>query len=385
MAQKTGGGKRISDKNEFWLLGGLLLFATHIYVYLRIRDAIGVGWISAIWLVWSVSVMTLPYVTRRTDKINHTARRKWSDRVGATGSLYAFYVFVAVASMDLLRWLTGIGLPPGLELAAAFAAAAMILSAGVRQANVVQTVKIVLPTDKMPRGVDRLRIVQLSDLHLGPFTGALQLARIARRVREAAPDIVVVTGDLADGPLEGRKREQIILRRIKPRFGTYAVPGNHDYYDDIDKALSFMESAGMKALRGQFVEVAGIVIAGADDRDHEKKELWGLSRSETLLLSIPRELRGKFVLFLRHKPVVEAGTVEHFDLQLSGHTHGGQLLPHYSSRHMISGRSRGLKKLSGGGYLYISNGAGYVGPPVRFLAPAEIVVIDLVRKNGAAG
>lgn len=371
----------MSDKNAFWLAGGLVLLAMHAYVYLRIRAALDMGWISALWLVWSVAVMTLPFFTRRTDRINDAKQRKWSDRLGSTWSIFALYVFVVLGAMGLLHWFTGIGLPPLPELLIAFAASAAILFWGVKQANTVVTIKIRVRTRKLPEGMDRLRIVQLSDLHLGPFTGVLQLQRIMRRIREAEPDMVVITGDLADGELKGRDHELAMLRRIKPKYGVFAVPGNHDYYDNIDVAVAFMEAAGIRVLRNEVVESGGIVIAGADDRDHIEKAKWGLSKSETMLLTIPGGNMKKFLLLLRHRPVVEPGTVGLFDLQLSGHTHGGQLLPMLSSRHKISGRSRGIKKLGAGSGLYVSNGAGYVGPPVRFFAPPEITVFDLVRKD----
>lgn len=381
---KNSNGCRISDKKEFWLAGGLILLGMHVYVYLRVRAATGNVWISALWLTWSAAAITLLFVTRKTSRISAAAPKKWSDRLGAAWVFFAFYVFVALAAMDLLRRLTGLSLPAGYDLLAAFAAAALILSFGVRQANIIQTIMITVPTHKLEAGV-RLRIVQISDLHLGPFTGILLLAQILRRVREVNADMVVVTGDLADGVLKGRKREIAMLRRIKPRCGVFAVPGNHEYYDNINDAVDFMKAAGMTVLRGELAEAGGIIIAGADDRDHMEKSQWGLSKSEALLLSVPREKRGKFVLLLRHRPVVEMGTLGHFDLQLSGHTHGGQLLPTVSSRHIISGRSRGVKKLNGGSSLYISNGAGYVGPPVRFMAPPEIAVFDLVGENGKTG
>lgn len=381
---KHSNGSRISDKNEFLLVGGLILLAIHVYVYLRVRAATGNVWISALWLTWSAAAITLLFITRKTSRINAAVHRKWSDRLGTAWVYFAFYVFVTLVAMDLLRRLTGLGLPAGYDLLAAFAAAALILSFGVRQANIIQTIMLTVPTNKLEEGV-RLRIVQLSDLHLGPFTGILLLAQILRRVREVNADMVVVTGDLADGVLKGRKREIAMLRRIKPRYGVFAVPGNHEYYDSINDAVNFMKAAGMTVLRGELAEAGGIIIAGADDRDHMEKSLWGLTKSEAMLLSIPREKREKFVLLLRHRPVVEMGTLGHFDLQLSGHTHGGQLLPTVSSRHIISGRSRGIKKLRGGSSLYISNGAGYVGPPVRFMAPPEIAVFDLVGENGKTG
>lgn len=381
---KQNAENRISETNEFWLLGGLILFSMHIYVYLRVRAALGIGWHSAFWLAWSLVFMTLPFITRRTNRIHNLTHKKWSDWLGGVWSLYAFYVFAAIAVMDLLKRLTGIGLPVGYDLIVVFVSAAAVLSFGIRQARVILTITIKVPTDKLDADIGRLRIVQLSDLHLGPFTGVLLLARILRRVREVNPDLVVVTGDLADGVLHGRKREIAMLRRIKPKYGVYAVPGNHDYYDDINEAVDFMKAAGMTVLRGELAETGGIIIAGADDRDHLEKTDWGLSRSEALLLAIPKEKRDKFVLLLRHRPVVEIGTQGHFDLQLSGHTHGGQLLPMLSSRHIISGRSRGLKKLKGGGALYISNGAGFVGPPVRFMAPPEITVFDIESEDDKA-
>lgn len=370
----------MSDKKEFWAGVGLVLLAMHVYVYLRIRAVVDMGWLSGLWLVWSVAIMTLPFFTRQTDRINNGARKKWSDRLGGTWQLYAFYVFVVLGVLDLLNWFTGIRLSPLPELLAALAVSAVILVFGIRQANIIQTIKIDIFTGKLPQETDRLRIVQLSDLHLGPFTGVLLLRQIMRRIREAEPDIVVITGDLADGKLKGRKRELAMLRRIKPKYGVFAVPGNHDYYDDIVETVAFMQAAGIRVLRGETVGAGGIIIAGADDLDHLEKAEWGLSKSETMLLSIPGGNRDKFVLLLRHRPVVEPGTVGLFDLQLSGHTHGGQLLPMLSSRHKIAGRSRGIKQLGGGG-LYVSNGAGHVGPPVRFFAPPEITVFDLVRKD----
>ncbi len=298
-----------------------------------------------------------------------------------SGCSFVLFTFFSILLIGLLKKVTGMPLSSGAVLSASFILSMVLVGMGIKQANTVQKTMIKVSTSKLPSGCERLRIVQLTDLHLGPFVGLPLLAQILRKVRDVDPDIVVVTGDLADGKLTGRKREIGMLRRIRPRYGMYAVPGNHDYYDDIDEAIFFMESAGMKVLRTEAVEAGGIIIAGADDKDHLIKEQWNLSRSETMVLSHEKEQREKFLLLLRHRPIVEKGTEGHFDLQLSGHTHGGQLFPLLSSRHRIPGYARGLKKLKWGGLLYVSNGAGFVGPPVRLLAPPEIAVIDLVREN----
>ncbi|MEA4873506.1 MAG: metallophosphoesterase [Synergistaceae bacterium] len=373
--------KRFSEHPLIWVIFGSAVLFIHIFIFFKIAEAAVDGLLSFVWLALSTFMMFLLFVSRRTKRISSAAGRKWTDRISGVWMLFVLFAFFFLLLIDFVKKMTDLHLSSGAVLSVSFLFSLLLLGMGIKQANTVQKTMIKVSTSKLPKGCPKLRIVQLTDLHLGPFVGLPLLAQILRKVREVDPDIVVVTGDVADGRLTGRKREIGMLRRIKPRYGMYAVPGNHDYYDDIDEAVFFMESAGMKVLRTEAVEVGGIIIAGADDRDHLIIEQWNLSRSETLVLSHEREQREKFLLLLRHRPIVEKGTEGHFDLQLSGHTHGGQLFPLISSRHRIPGYARGLKKLKCGGFLYVSNGAGFVGPPVRLLAPPEIAVIDLVREN----
>ena len=373
--------KRFSDHPLIWVIFGSAVLFIHIFIFFKIAEAAVDGLLSFVWLALSTFMMFLLFVSRRTKRISSAAGRKWTDRVSGVWMLFVLFTFFFLLLIGFVKKMTDLPLSSGAVLFVSFFLSLLLLGMGIKQANTVQTIVIKVPTSKLPQGCERLRIVQLTDLHLGPFVGLPLLAQILRKVRDVDPDIVVVTGDLADGRLTGRKREIGMLRRIRPRYGMYAVPGNHDYYDDIDEAVFFMESGGMKVLRTEAVEAGGIIIAGADDKDHLIKQQWNLSRSETMVLSHEKEQREKFLLLLRHRPIVEKGTEGHFDLQLSGHTHGGQLFPLLSSRHRIPGYARGLKKLKCGGFLYVSNGAGFVGPPVRLLAPPEIAVIDLVREN----
>jgi predicted MPP superfamily phosphohydrolase len=381
---KSAYEKRFSERAIFWVIYTAVLLGMHVYFYFRILEASGGKSLSLLWLVWSVFIVALQIIVRKTMTAGLNAERRMTDRLsGGWAVMIAIAFFIMLILRGFYR-LTGIGMSPLSNILFSFTAGALVLLFGVKQVNTVQTVFMKVPTKKLPEGRNRLRIVQLTDLHLGPFTGISLLAQILRLVRETAPDIVVVTGDLADGELSERRRELAMLRRIKPPYGVYAVPGNHDYYDDIDEAVRFMEAAGMTVLRGESARTAGIIIAGADDLDHTLKADWNLTRSESLVLSHEKEQKETFLLLLRHRPVVEQGTLGHFDLQLSGHTHGGQLIPSPTSRHRIAGRPRGLKKLKGGGYLYVSNGAGFVGPPVRLMAPPEIAVFDLVPDDGSA-
>ena len=373
--------KRFSSHPAFWLVGGAALLAVHVFFYFRIRALTGPGWTSSLWLGWSLAMLELSILARRTQKLGSATQRKWTDRLAGTWMVFITLAFIIFGVERGVFCLLGVKAVPGFTELLAFALAGFAVCFGVRQANNIQTVRLELATSKLPAGAERVRVVQLSDLHLGPWVGRELLKQIIDKVNAAGPDIVVMTGDLADGPVEGHEEDAELLRQIRARDGIFAVTGNHDYYDDIDGAVGFMEEAGMRVLCNEAVEAGGIIILGVDDDAHLTKEEWNLTRSETAVLRMEAEQESKFLLLLRHRPIVEAGTEGHFDLQLSGHTHGGQLFPCLNSRHILAHHDRGFRKLKRGGCLYVSNGAGYVGPPVRLLAPPEIVVIDIVREK----
>ena len=329
-----------------------------------------------VWLLFCFAMTGLSYLARRTNQVRGAALRRWTDRAGSLWLVFVLFSFVFMAAFSAASqalspfWTT-----------APFLLSAALTSWGVKQAHTIHTTHLTVESALLPKETERLRIVQLTDLHLGPYAGVNLLAQILRRVREASPDMVVVTGDVADGRLDGRAREIAMFRRIRPKYGFFAVTGNHDYYDDINKALGFMKRCGMRVLCNESLEAGGICVVGVDDPAHLEDDKWGLTKSETAIVNARSRYPKRFRLLLRHRPVVELGTEGMFDLQLSGHTHGGQLLPMITSRLFCAGHSRGCKRLKAGSLLYTSNGAGYVGPPVRIFAPAEIVVIDIVRKE----
>lgn len=375
--------RRFSEHPAFWAACVTAVTLIYVYIFGKLNEARPQRDAGAIWLLLCFSMTGLSYVARRTETIRGTLLRRWMDRAGSVWLLFAIFSFSVLISFEAAGKIFSVRLPAGAEVAAAFLLALAAIAAGMREAQIIETTRITIETEKLPPELPRLRIVQLTDLHLGPYSGVKLLARVLRRVREEEPDMVVATGDVADGPLEGRRREIAMFRRLKLKYGFFAVMGNHDFYDDEEKARAFMRHAGMRLLDAEAEYAGGIVVEGVSDRDHLLKEKWNLSRSETLIVNTKSRNPDKFILLLRHRPVVEIGTQGMFDLQLSGHTHGGQLLPYPSSRLFLRGHSRGVKKLKNGSMLYVSNGVGYVGPPLRFFAPPEIVVIDLVRKNGS--
>ncbi len=235
--------------------------------------------------------------------------------------------------------------------------------------------RIVFQSPKIPREVGRLRIAQISDVHLGMIVRETRLRRALRPMKEFEPDILVSTGDLVDGQANDLASLAKILQECSPRYGKFAIVGNHEYYAGLRQSLQVLKNAGFVVLRGERTDVAGITIAGADDPAGEYFGLYrGIPDSQLLLsATFPR----RFVLFLKHRPLVKRDALSLFDLQLSGHTHKGQIFPFTLLTRLYYRLDSGY--LAKGSYLYVSGGAGTWGPPLRLLAPAEITLIELVH------
>lgn len=258
---------------------------------------------------------------------------------------------------------------------------------GVHEALNPRVERLEIVTGQLPPDMGRLRIALVSDVHLGVTMGPRRLPTILEPLRALDPDILISTGDMVDGGalhLEGAAARFAALR---PRFGKYAVMGNHEQYRGLGLSLAFHEQAGFRSLRGEALEVLpGLVIAGVDDPGRGGPGVAAPGGADTtddlaLLRALPRD---KFVLFLKHQPVVpdlgDAPGGSPVDLQLSGHTHGGQIYPFYWLTRLRYPLGPGLHALPGGGHLYVSRGSGTWGPPMRVLAPAEITLIELVPR-----
>jgi predicted MPP superfamily phosphohydrolase len=249
---------------------------------------------------------------------------------------------------------------------------------GAFEAVTIRTEHVFIRTSKLPKGVDRLKIVQISDIHLGLIVAEKRLERILSKVKEANPDILVSTGDLVDGQMANTDGLAAMLSDVPAKYGKFAVSGNHEFYAGIDTSLDFTRHAGFQVLQGEAVNVSDIItVAGIDDEAGFSNGL-NLELSEKSVLSkIPPD---KFVLFLKHRPVLENEAVGLFDLQLSGHAHKGQIFPFSILTALSFPSDSGLLKLNQGTRLYVSRGSGTWGPPIRFLSPPEVTLIELVKK-----
>lgn len=244
---------------------------------------------------------------------------------------------------------------------------------GYFEAHSIRTETITIPTTKL---TERIRIVQISDLHLGVTVREDQLRRVISAIKHAQPDMLVGTGDLVDiddGFLDGMDRP---FQEIRPRLGKYAVLGNHEFLWNTDDALAFFARAGFRTLRGETLSVDGqIVIAGVDDPHGARIGRSRTVNEKKLLGNLPGD---RFILLLKHRPLVDPDVLGMFDLQLSGHTHRGQIFPFSVATWLYYPKHAGKLHLLDGSYLYVNRGSGTWGPPIRFLAPPEVTVIDLV-------
>ncbi|MGC8490757.1 MAG: metallophosphoesterase [Syntrophobacteraceae bacterium] len=298
---------------------------------------------------------------------------------------FIFYCFwaslladFAGAILRLANFLGGFSLPVpnGPATATCVLAAAVLLNVyGYFEARSIRVERVVLKSAKLPRGIDRVRIAQISDVHLGLTAGEERMERILRRVESQRPDVLVSTGDLLDGHLEKTEAVAALFSKIHPRYGKYAITGNHEVFAGLQECMEIEKSFGFTVLRGEAKKVGDVLnIVGVDD------PVAGPDRDEAEILGGIQN--GLFTLLLKHRPEVNNGSCGLFDLQLSGHTHYGQLFPF---RYFVGAYytfQNGPYHLANGSVLYTSRGSGSWGPPVRVLAPPEVTIIDVVREDG---
>jgi hypothetical protein len=233
-----------------------------------------------------------------------------------------------------------------------------------------------LTTEKLPAD-RRLRVVQISDLHLGLLVNEGAVRRIVRRIEAVDPDLLLCTGDLVDGNLESLRRLAPSLASLSPPLGAYAVSGNHETYAGLEASFRFFREAGFRPLQDQGIQVGDRVALVGMSYSREKR----CSSEETLLQRMDAK---DYTILLKHSPLVCPKSPGRIDLQLSGHTHKGQIFPFSLVVQAVYPYFAGLHDLGSGSKIYVSRGTGTWGPQMRILAPPELTVIDIVGRPGKA-
>jgi predicted MPP superfamily phosphohydrolase len=300
----------------------------------------------------------------------------------------AFLLITATLASDVALLLLGAAAPEGFADGSALArgralvvglAGAALGAVALRQGLASPRVeRIEVALVRWPRALDGFRIVQISDVHIGPLRDRRFAADVAARVHELAPDLVAVTGDLVDGGV-GRIGDEVEpFAALRSRHGVYFVTGNHDYYSGAGDWVVRVTALGWRALRNERVTIgsddASFDLAGVDDYHGSLVEP---GAGEDLARALAGRDPERPVVLLAHDPTTFRRASRHgVDLQLSGHTHGGQIWPFRYIVRIAVPWVAGLYRV-GASTLYVSRGTGFWGPPMRLGAPAEITELTL--------
>ncbi|PWS40741.1 hypothetical protein DKT74_31235, partial [Streptomyces sp. ZEA17I] len=259
------------------------------------------------------------------------------------------------------------------------AAAAGLATVGYGAADVLSgpTVKrVTVPLAKLPRAAHGFRIAVVSDIHIGPILGRAHTRRIVDTINSTSPDLVAVVGDLVDGSVADLGSAAEPLAGLRARHGSFFVTGNHEYFSGAEQWVNHVRELGLIPLENARVEMGGFDLAGVNDIAGETE-----GQGPDFGRALGDRDRSRAAVLLAHQPVVIHDAVEHgVDLQLSGHTHGGQLWPGNYLAELANPTVAGLERY-GDTQLFVSRGAGAWGPPVRVGAPADITVVQLASRQ----
>jgi uncharacterized protein len=367
-----------------------IVLLLHAYVALQLlpdilsSSKIGFG-VTALWLLASLIATPLWPVARQMTEQPLKDRLMWASMlaIGSFSSLWAFTFLRDVALLGSL--LTGaVSLEAVLRSQVALAvpilaALATIVGfvnarrrAGVRRVDV--------PISGLPAALNGFSIAQISDLHVGATIKRDYLERIVEAVNHLGADMIAVTGDLVDGSVRDLARHTEPLSRLTARHGVFFVTGNHEYYSGVHAWVAEVRRLGLAVLINEHVvlrhEGAAVVVAGVTDYNAGWIEPAHHSDPAAAMTGAPTDAGVR--LLLAHQPrSAFAAARAGFDLQLSGHTHGGQFFPWNFVVRLFHPFTTGLHRV-GRLWVYVSRGTGYWGPPKRLGAPSEITYLRLV-------
>ncbi|NUO58449.1 MAG: metallophosphoesterase [Hamadaea sp.] len=340
-------------------------------------------WLAILGYVW-LAVMFYLLVTLALLEIPAFVAKRLSGR-GVRGAPDAGALAAApapaedVADVDRPAVRTPEGESRRLFVARAVAITAGLVSAGTVGYGVTQALgrpvlkRREIALAKLPRAMDGYRVALVSDIHLGPLAGRKHTERIVEIINGLDADIVTVVGDLVDGTVAQLGDDAAPLRLLQSKHGAYFVTGNHEYYSGYQEWIQEVAELGLKPLRNERVELpGGLDLAGVND-------VTGASFDDgpDFAKALDGRDPGKPVVLLAHQPIQVHDAAKHgVDLQLSGHTHGGQMAPFNLAVKLQQPVVSGYDTIDGT-QIYVTNGAGFWGPPVRVGAPPDITLVEL--------
>ncbi|WP_320778163.1 metallophosphoesterase [Streptomyces sp. CRN 30] len=236
--------------------------------------------------------------------------------------------------------------------------------------------RVTVPLAKLPRAAHGFRIAVVSDIHLGPVLGRGFAQTVVDTINRTQPDLIAVVGDLVDGSVKDLGPAAAPLAQLKARHGAYFVTGNHEYFSGAEQWVEEVRSLGLTPLENERAELPHFDLAGVNDIAGEDE-----GQGPDYDRALGDRDRSRASVLLAHQPVMIHDAVDHgVDLQLSGHTHGGQLWPGSLLAAAANPTVAGLERY-GDTQLYVSRGAGAWGPPTRVGAESDITVVELASRQ----
>ncbi|MGW5233325.1 metallophosphoesterase [Streptomyces nodosus] len=236
--------------------------------------------------------------------------------------------------------------------------------------------RVTVPLARLPRAAHGFRIAVVSDIHLGPVLGRGFAQRVVDTINSTQPDLIAVVGDLVDGSVKDLGPAAAPLSQLRARHGSFFVTGNHEYFSGAEQWVEEVRRLGLRPLENARTELPAFDLAGVNDLAGESE-----GEGPDFAKALGDRDPARAVVLLAHQPLQIHEAVEHrVDLQLSGHTHGGQLWPGNLVAAAANPTVAGLDRY-GDTQLYVSRGAGAWGPPTRVGAPSDITVIELASRR----
>lgn len=364
-----------------------ILALLHLYIGVRVLPDMNVGMagvaLGALLLAASAGLVRIGLVAPSL------RRSRWSEQLSWAG-LLAMGLFSSLFVLTLLRDVVllilalfhAVGPVFTRDSAVAVPLVALLVTAigFVNARRVARVVRVEVPIAGLPAALDGYSIAQISDIHVGPTIKRPYLNAIVNKVNALKPDAIAVTGDLVDGSVQRLAMHTEPLSRLAAPDGTFFVTGNHEYYSGAEQWIAEVRRLGLRVLMNEHVirrrGDASLMIAGVTDYTAQHFNPAHKSDPRQAIAGAPRDVAVK--ILLAHQPrSAPAAADAGFDLQLSGHTHGGQFFPWNLfvplQQPFVAGLNR-VRSL----WVYTSRGTGYWGPPKRFGAPSEITLVRLV-------
>jgi uncharacterized protein len=361
--------------------------ALHAYLFLKVRRAFDLSRAAVVALAVFLLAMFISIILIRVaERADHVTAARLLGLIGYPWVALIFWFCVLEILSDawnLAMRISAKAVPFSLRLVFPTKPTLCVLGAvvtlaalfGLIEANRIGVREIRLQTSLLPKGSAPIRLAQISDLHLSIHRGPRLLRHVLDLLNEIKPNAILSTGDLVDSDFPHIEDLAKSLSELNPPLGKFAVLGNHEYYWRENASLAFHRLAGFRILRQDAARIApAVVLAGVDDGAGRYTRQTCLDDEDAALDLAPRD---SFVILLKHQPLVSENSIDRFDLQLSGHLHGGQIFPFQLAIRFLYPYLAGVHRLGSRSLLNVSRGVGTWGPSMRLRARPEICLITL--------